>query len=264
MWGPPPGTSRTRSTRALRRRPATSRRGFLTRVAAGGAVLAAGTQVLPVTRLVPLAGAQDGGGDTTGVELDADQQLVAHLAGITLAAAQGYSRATKPDESSLSEPVAEVVRVLGAQTSQQAVALNSLLPAEVDVPNSTLVAELDASLAGATDEAAVLDVLRQLEEDLAATHYDALGALEDQNDARAVAAVLPVCGQMAVVLGSLGGVPVEELVPDTQTGEGALAVTAYPTDDTTGTTGVSEDPLGNEGGQGPNVGEPADASGSAG
>ncbi len=84
-----------------------------------------------------------------------------------------------------------------------------------------------------------------------------LGAIEDQNDAKKIAAILPVSGQEAVVLGSLAGTPIETLVPEQQTAEGALDVASYPTDTVPGTGNEvpGETPLGNEGGTGADSGD---------
>ncbi len=239
-----------------------SRRRFLTRVATGGAVLAAGSQLVPVGGVVPAALAQDGGDNVEDqdAELSPDEMLVEHLAGLCLAAARGFAQAVDPETSPLSEPVAEVVRQLGANHNEQAAALNELLPIAVENGNTTLEQELATSIAGAVDEDAALGVLRDLEESLTATEYVLLGAIEDQNDAKAVAAVLSSTGQQVVVLGSLAGVALADLVPDEQAATGNLPVASYPTDTRPGTAEEvpGQGPLGNEGGQGPEVGNPND------
>lgn len=237
----------------------TSRRGFLGRVAVGGATLAVGSQIAPLPGLSGIAGAQEEDGEA---ELTEDEKLVAHLASLSLAAAQGYALAVDPDSSPISEPVVEVIRVFGANHSTQAAALNTLLPVAVENPNATLQEELASSIGAANDQGARLEVLRQMEESIAATHYVALGAIEDQNDAKTVAAALPVVGQQAVVLGSLAAIPAAELVPDQQGATGSLPITSYPTGEPgTAEEVPSEGALGNEGGQGSDVGESGSADG---
>lgn len=197
----------------------------------------------------------------TEPELTADEQRVSFLAGIGLAAAIVY-RAASGDEADpteaaageedaatpssttttlpsitvppLSEPVVEVLRVFGSHHAQQATGLNGLLATANDQANATLVAEVRGSLGTAADEAAVLTLLRELEERIAATHLQALADLEDANDAKLVATALPVVGQHAVVLGQIGPspVPLEELVPEEQTTEGALTEADYPAGET--------------------------------
>ncbi|CAN5637937.1 MAG: twin-arginine translocation signal domain-containing protein [Iamia sp.] len=242
--------------------PGTSRRGFLGRVAVGGAALAVGSQIVPVPGLAGIAGAQEEDGDA---ELTEDEKLVAHLASLSLAATQAYAQAVDPETSPLPEPVVEIVRVFGVNHSAQAAALNALLPVAVENPNATYQEELGIEVSLASDLNTMLAVLRQMEESIAATHYVALGAIEDQNDAKTVAAAMPVVGQQAVVLGSLAEVPAAELVPDQQGATGNLPITSYPT----GVPGTAEEvpsngPLGSPGGAGPEVGEPNSVDGGEG
>lgn len=222
------------------------------------------------------------------VELTPDEQRVTFLAGIGLAAAAAYRAATGDEAPAgegddegeggaaeggggeeapsstttlppitvppLAEPVVEVLRVFGSHHSQQAAALGGLLAAPVDAPNSTLVTEVRSALDGAADEAAVLTILRELEERIAATHLQAIADMEDVNDAKIVVTALPVTGQHAVVLGRIGATPtpLEELVPEEQGTEGALDEAAYPTEGTTSpedTPGESDEDT-NAGGEG--------------
>lgn len=194
------------------------------------------------------------------VEVTPDEERVTFLAGIGLAAAAAYRAATgdeatedEGDEEEaatpssttttlppitvppLAEPVVEVLRVFGSHHSQQATALNGLLTTLVEAPNGSLLAEVRGALGTATDEAAVLGILRDLEERIAATHLQAIADLEDVNDAKLVATALPVVSQHAVVLGQVGATPtpLEELVPEEQTTDGALDEATYPADGTT-------------------------------
>ncbi|QYG93746.1 twin-arginine translocation signal domain-containing protein [Iamia sp. SCSIO 61187] len=276
-----------------------TRRSFLKKVALGGAAAAVGTQLLPLDRLVPGAGAQedgDSGGDSstetteagteseTGPELTPDQERITFLAGIALAGAaafraaagdEGTDGASEGEESEdasgdattttlppievppLAEPVVEVLRVFGSHHSQQATAMNAGLEVVVEAPNSTLLTEVRSGLSSAADEAAVLELLRDLSERIAATHLEALGEIEDSTDAQLVATALPVVAQHAVVLGTVAPtpVPLEELIPEEQTTDGALTQAEYPsqsgpdTEDTPGDTG-SEQPEGSAGGEG--------------
>lgn len=238
----------------------TTRRRFLTRAAAGGAILAVGSQLVPVGGLVPAALGQDGGANDEDQDtpLSPDEELVTHLAGLLLAAGQGYGVAVEPDSSPLSEPVVEVVRQLGANHTSQANALNELLPVVVEQPNRTLVAQLTADITGAADEAGVLAALIALEDALAATQYTMLGAMEDQNDARTVATILPIVGQQAVILGTLAGDPFAAHIPDQQGAEGSLSVAAYPPGEPADAPdAASESPVGNEGGTGTDAGDGA-------
>lgn len=275
-----------------------TRRSFLKKVALGGAAAAVGTQMLPLDRLVPGAGAQEGGGgdsstDTTepgseteseaAPELTPDQERLTFLAGVALAGAAAFRAAAgdegtggTPGEGSeaapsdsttttlppievppLAEPVVEVLRVFGSHHSQQATAMNDDLEVVVDAPNTTLLTEVRSALGSAADETAVLELLRDLSERIAATHLQALGEIEDSTDAQLVATALPIVAQHAVVLGTVAPspAPLEELVPAEQTTDGALTEADYPsrsgpeTEDTPGDTG-SEQPEGSGGGEG--------------
>jgi hypothetical protein len=216
------------------------------------------------------------------VELTPDEQRVTFLAGIGLAAAVVYRAATGDEEAPsdeeggettttaasesttttlppitvppLAEPVVEVLRVFGSHHSQQATALGGLLAAPVETANGSLVAEVRGAIGNAADEAAVLSLLRDLEERIAATHLQAIADMEDVNDAKLVATALPVVGQHALVLGRIGSspTPLEELIPEEQTTDGALDEATYPSDGTTAPTdlpGQSDDDA-NAGGEG--------------
>lgn len=235
------------------------------------------------------AGGDDPTSDTTApgteteseepaVELTPDEERLTFLAGIALAGATVYRAATGdeatedpvvPEEGApstttttlpviavppLAEPVVEVLRVFGSHHSQQASSLNGLLTTAVESPNGALVSEVRGALGTSTDEAAVLGILRDLEERIAATHLQAIADLEDVNDAKLIATALPVIGQHAVVLGSIGTTPapLEELVPEEQTTEGALDEAAYPSDGATAPqdAGGTPDEDANAGGEG--------------
>jgi hypothetical protein len=201
-----------------------SRRQFLTRAAVGGAVLTVGSAATAAV-LVPAAAQEDGEEPPARSPQDA---IVAHLAGLALAAADGYGIATG-DSSPVTEPVRDAIRVFAEHHRSQAAALNGELPedAPVEAANATLAAELATSLAQ-TESDAVLSALRTLEQNLAASHFSALGRLDDQQAAGLVARTLPVLTQHAVVLGSLSGVAFDELLIETQTAQGAYTMRDYP------------------------------------
>ncbi len=200
-----------------------SRRGFLTRVAVGGAALAVGSQVVPVGGLLPVGAQEDG-----EVALDADETTIQHLASVALAAAEAHRTAATVE--GIPETTVEVIRSFGGHHRSQAAALNGLIPedAEVTVPNETLLGEVTSALDGASGEAAVLAVLRDMTEQIVATHLAALESVEDQNDARPIAAAMATVSQHAVVLGVLGGESIETASPETQSTDGALTPEAYP------------------------------------
>lgn len=205
-----------------------SRRGFLKRVAVGGAVLAVGSQVVPVGGLVPGAAAQEG--DDEGVTPNPDEEQVILLAGVALAMAQAFTAAESA--SGLTEDVLATLRTLGAHAGSQASALNGLLPeviGTVTAPNQALADEATSALEGA-DQAAALGALADLQDRLGATYLAALGQISDINDARLVASLVPVPGQTAALLRTLADPTVDpaSLVPEELTTEGALTPADYP------------------------------------
>lgn len=205
--------------------PGPSRRGFLARIAAGGAALTVGSQLLPLGTLI---GAQEGEEDA--VEREGDDAIVAFLASVALAGSTAYSAAISSQNALVSEPVVEILRQFGAHHRRQAAGLNSLIEVPVEEPNATLLAEQEQVIEQAADQAALLTALQELEQAVAATHLAALGELEAQADAALVARALPVCAQQATVLGSFLDQPLEELVPESQTTDGALTEADYPLD----------------------------------
>jgi hypothetical protein len=211
-----------------------SRRGFLTRVAVGGAALAVGSQVVPVGGLLP-TGAQE----EDEVALEPHEVTVQLLASIALAASAAHRVAA--DQADVAETTVEVIRLFGSHHRSQAADFNALIPEEavVEVPNATLLAEVTGALEGAGDEAATLGVLRDLAERIVATHLTAIEEAEatdegtvkgvrEQNDDRTIAAAMATVSQQAVVLALLGGQSVEDASPEVQTAEGALTIEAYP------------------------------------
>ncbi len=265
---------------------AAGRRSFLKKVAIGGAAAAVGGQLLSVPAFAQDEGESDGADDETPA-LSADEEAVAFLASLSLAASAVY-RTTTGDEPgggddddeapaettttltpievpALAEPVVEVLRGLGAQQAGQAAAFAALLPetAPTPVANGTLLGEVRIQLGAATDEAAVLGILADTTERIAATQMAAIGTIEDVNDTKVVAAALPVLGEHVVVLGQITTPPVElvSLIPVEQPTDGALTPAAYPVEaGPSGEGSAPATPDANAGGEGA---EPGDANESA-
>lgn len=195
-----------------------TRRSFLKLVAAGGA-LTAGSQFLPLGRLVPAAWAQDGDGPDDG-------EIAAFAQSLELAAAAAYGAVI--DTGKLTEPIAEVARLFGSHHAQHAEAIGGLLGnATVEDPNAKLLAEFTPRIRAAADQDALLELALGLEESAAATYYTALGTLE-QTPAKAVATILPVESQHAVVLATVLDKPMSEYLPVEQTEATALRPADYP------------------------------------
>lgn len=206
-----------------------SRRGFMRQLGLGSAA-ALGSVALPATVLANAAGAQSSTGST---DVDADQPVppadVALLnlaAGLEAAAARACGEAVA--RRVLGSIDSEHIRVFGDHHDAHA---DSLVEAsgsgEASLePNATLLAELTASVAAA-DADQLVRVIRQLEEQLAATHQVLLGQVESNAAAAAIGRVLPIDAQQAAVLGHALDLPIAEWLPNTQTTVGAFDVAAY-------------------------------------
>lgn len=239
---------------------AESRRAFLAKVAVGGAALTLGTQLVPVTRLLPLSGAQE-----EAVELDADETIVEFLVSIALAGSEAFRAATGSSTVALPEPTVELLEVFGSHHADQGAALLALLPEGHEVvANPGLVEAQTQALSAAGDPAGVLTVLRDLSDAVAATHFAALGELESQPDAAAVGSALPVVVQHSTLISALLEAGPEALLPPVQTEEGALEPGQYPVGDPAeegeGSTPSSEGggnttTTANDGGEGAEPGE---------
>lgn len=203
----------------LAREHGPARRRFLQQVAVSGAVLSVGSQLVPFGRLLPAAWAQDGADEPT------DLEIAAFAASVELAAAAVYRVAV--DSGLLSEPVTALARTFGSHHSAHAGALNDLLAEEIMEPNARLLREVTRPIEASDDEAGVLEVALGVEEAAAATYYAALGSL-DQQTAAAVATILPIESQHAVVLGTVLEQPRSRYLPVLQDDDGAVTVADYP------------------------------------
>ena len=186
----------------------TTRRIFLTRAALAGALVTVGTAG-PLTRLLPVAGAQAVPGSTP--ELD-DATFAAFALPLEMAAVQAYQAALDGGTLGDEGPIA-----LDFQSHHQAVVdvLTTLLAedATAPVPDSLITSRTVATLKTATVKAEVLTTLAELEDVLAATHLFALGRLVEASTAKVVAQVLAVESQHAAYLGRAGGGDIATLTP---------------------------------------------------
>ncbi|HYF44869.1 MAG TPA: ferritin-like domain-containing protein, partial [Acidimicrobiales bacterium] len=95
-------------------------------------------------------------------------------------------------------------------------------------PNQALLDEFAPMIEEAEDQAALLEIAKNLEEAAASTYFFALGVLQDTENALAVASILPIESQHAVVLGQALDQETEEFVPSFETQESALTPSEYP------------------------------------
>jgi hypothetical protein len=207
-----------------------SRRGFMRHLGIGSAA-ALGSVALPATVFATAAGAQASTGnsdvDATDPVPPADVDALNLAAGLEAAASQACGQAVA--RRLLGAIDSENVRIFGDHHLAHA---NSLVEVagsgEANIePNAALLAELTAGIAGADDANALLVLMHELEEQLAATHQVLLGQLESNPAATAVGRVLPIDAQQATVMGQALDLPIADWLPNTQTTVGALDLAAY-------------------------------------
>jgi hypothetical protein len=192
----------------------TSRRRFLTKAAAGGAI-AFGATAVPVATLVPAALAQTGGTtpgskppgsaappkSTAKVE-GADLAIVIFLQTIELAAVEIYN--SIGDSGRLSSPVAESARQFALHHHDHAIKFAEYAGNQAtNTPNSALIAEIAPRIASAEldrdqAEKQLAQVAFDLESGMAATHSFALGQFDGWEIASIGATIEPVESQHAL------------------------------------------------------------------
>lgn len=203
----------------------TSRRAFITRTAAGGAVVATATttglgglgiglnaaaaQPSPATD----QNAQQFGVDTAPLEMAAN---VAYQAGL--------------NNEGLTSEVEAVLRLFQRHHQEVAGVLTALI-VDSDVPAPVADPGVIAQFSppAEADEQSVLALLAALEEGLAATHLARIGSIDDPSLAKTVAQVTAVEQQQAVSLGRASGASIEALTPRVADTEGILEAGATPT-----------------------------------
>lgn len=180
--------------------PAPSRRSFLTGAAAGGVTAALGPALVPVSHLLPAAGAQ---------QLDA-VGFAAFAESIELAIVDAYEAAIgllAGDDATVAETVAghhrEHATVFAEHAGDAATGEASTALAEALTPLADQLAGRNDALRFAVD----------LENQLVATYAWALSTLSDRSAASLVATVLPVESAHAARLADLVGEGLEGLFP---------------------------------------------------
>ncbi len=203
---------------ATGRLPASSRRRFLRTAGLGGAAITVASGLVPVARLLPAAWAQ---------EQLTDADLAAFAESVELAAVEAYTASI--DTGLLDGSVVDVAEIFRGHHRDHAGAFADLAGDAATGEANQAVLDVFAPLIGdAADQDALLQVAQDLENGAASTYFYSLGVLQDANAAGAVAIILPVESQHAVVLGQALGQDLAEYVPTFQGQEGALSPTEYP------------------------------------
>lgn len=223
--------------------PVASRRRALRDLGVGVGVLTIGSALVPLRSLIAAAGAQEEEGEAEqpaeeGALSEADQ--LAFLESVERAAAGVYRDIAA--SGLVGGANLATVTAFGQHHSEHANKLGALAgSASVGRPNPKLATILADQLSQATDEAAALRILADLESGLASSHLTALGTLgtppaKDAKDAPptvpgaavAVAAILPVESQHASVLGSALGRSAAQRLPAFEIIDNAMPADAFP------------------------------------
>lgn len=156
----------------------------------------------------------------------ADTDRALFVAGLEIAISDAYRAVL--DRGSLAPETADMVLVLSQHHDEHATALAALgQTARADVVrNATLYGELNQTVLGDDPLGAILAV----EQSLAATHLASLGVLSTTGAAAAVAAILPIESDHAVVVGVASGLALTspELLPALETVDRAYDEARYP------------------------------------
>lgn len=197
------------------------RRRFLAQVGIGGAVLGAGSTLLPAVGLLPSA-AQEG-------EEVTDDDLAAFMASAELAAVEVYAKAVEAGE--LTGGALAAAGRFSDHHQQHADALDAEAGTSSEA-NAGIVDSLwGTPVENAVDELSWLNVLLGVEQDLAATYTTLLREVEGAELAGIMASILAVEGQQAVVLGhATDELEPNQYLPAFQLRTGAINPAAYPTE----------------------------------
>ncbi|HZN13323.1 MAG TPA: ferritin-like domain-containing protein [Acidimicrobiales bacterium] len=183
-----------------------TRRRFLRGVGASTAALTVGPVVLPMTRLLTAAGAQQAAAPTAA-------ELASFAESIELAAASLYG-SLRPR---LTRPAAVAAATAYARHHQDHANLIGAAAGDkrTGKANMLLLPTLNDQLGQARNENDVIKVAYDLENSLASTYLFIVGSITDAGVLKSAASVLPVEAQHAVVLGTLIGKSTTELTaPD--------------------------------------------------
>lgn len=230
----------------------TTRRSFLLRSAAGGALATTGVLGLPVAGLVPAAGAQASEG------LD-DGALVSFTAPLELGAILAYQAGL--DSGLLDTTWSANALELQGHHQEIIDTLTTLLPSTAVAPVAAdaFSSPIADSISQASDQDGVLEALGQMEDVLSATHLLTLESVEDPITAQVVAQVLAAEAQHATALRRGSGADIEAVTPAAAEVAGAVSPGELP-----GAPPASETPSESTGGSdGSDASGSGDTSGSA-
>jgi hypothetical protein len=177
------------------------RRSFLKKAAVGGAAITFGSTIVPISSLLPAAGAQEVSGDVA---------IAQFAESVELAAIEAY----KAGIPLLSPEVVPVAELFLSHHQEHAEAFASLAgDAATGAPNQALLDHLAPTLAELGDQTAVLTFAKELEDQAAVTYAFALTGLESPEAAAGTATILPVETAHSAALAVALGLGPEEQFP---------------------------------------------------
>ena len=193
-----------------------SRRQFLAGAGAATALVAIGSAVVPIGRLIPTAYAQT------------DVDIAKFAASIEFAAVEAYKAAGASGKVK-TKAVIDAATKFAGHHQQHGEAFKALAQAEI-APNKTLLDMIGGQLTAAKDEKAVVELAYGLENSAAATYLFALGVLTVPKAVETSASILPIEAQHAIALGTVLGKSVEDatFMPAFEKSDGALDPGKYP------------------------------------
>jgi len=200
--------SETRQLRRLAFQPS-ARRQAVRRTAAAAGVITIGSQLLPLSSMMPRAFAADG-----------DAGIAAFAESVELTAVAAYTAAAASGLVTTKAVLDAAVKFMGHHNEHAAAFGAAAGDAATGKLNQKLLDALSPGLAAAKTENDVLQLAYDLENAAAATYLFALGALESVVALQLTASILPVEAQHAVVLGQVIGADAATLLPSFQTETG--------------------------------------------
>lgn len=206
-----------------------SRRAFLARTAAGGAVAASvGVIGLNGGLGAPSALAQAPGEMTP---ISATLTMAEHAAAtapLELAATQAYLAALDNGSDVLSPQSISLLNQFLRNHQQAATLLQSYLEGDAATPTADPGVTAQFSPRLGSDEPAILSTLAALEEGLAATHLAVIIDMSIKVQAKVAIQLSAVEQQQAVVLARAAGTPLAEITPPTASTDGVLVAGGAP------------------------------------
>src|SRR4051794_12956580 len=198
---------------------ASARPSLLAGAGLGGAVIAIGSMLVPVGRLVGVAGAQTG-----------DAGIAAFAESVELAAVAAYMAAAQSGKVTTPAVLQAATTFAGHHQEHGAAFGAAAGSASTKKANQKLLDMVAPQIQAAADQNAVLEIAYGLENAAAATYLFALGALTSKAALKLTASILPVESQHAVVLGTVLGKPPTDttFLPSFQTQDGAVTPDKFP------------------------------------